>query len=129
MGKDEPGRGTSQTDHETPELHAMTRRASHERFKAVGRFLLPALVLLANCRTVFPEWSNDRPRREGTRTWLVDAAFGNRQIHRASEVDAKADLAPGAVHGEGQVWRGAVELGLRDATVFRDRHAMRGVAG
>jgi hypothetical protein len=40
----------------------MTRQASNQWFGAAGCFLLPTLMLAAGCQTVFPEWSNARPR-------------------------------------------------------------------
>jgi hypothetical protein len=42
----------------------MTRQASNQWFAVTGWFLLS--LMLANCQTVFPEWSNDRPRKVET---------------------------------------------------------------
>ena len=43
----------------------MTSQASQPQFASAGWFLLSTLML-ASCQTVFPEWSNARPRKVET---------------------------------------------------------------
>jgi hypothetical protein len=62
----EPSQRMPPTGHETSEAPAMTRQVFRQRFRAAGCIQLSALVLLTSCRTVFPEWYEDRPRKVET---------------------------------------------------------------